>query len=81
MEEERKEKRRAFTKQIRIKEKSLSWLRKNKGSYTMAGKLDEIINIYKKTYANETVREMSRERVETREDRKHHTINVPNVRI
>jgi len=64
MEEEKKEKRRAFTKQVRIKEKSLSWLRKNKGSYTMAGKLDQIINIYKKTYANEAVREMSREQVE-----------------
>lgn len=63
MEEEKKEKRRAFTKQIRIKEKSLSWLRKNKGQYTMAGKLDEIINIYKKKYANETVRQMPREQL------------------
>jgi hypothetical protein len=53
-----------FKKRIRISEKNLDWIKKNKGKYTLAGKLDEIINIHKKKYANETVRQMPREYVE-----------------
>lgn len=36
-----------FGKKVRIKPAQLDWLRKNKGKYTLAGKLDEIINDYK----------------------------------
>lgn len=36
-----------FTKLVRIRKDQLSWLQVNKGSYTLAGKLDEIINAYK----------------------------------
>lgn len=37
-----------FGKKIRIKPKQLEWIRQHKGRYTLAGKLDEIINFYKK---------------------------------
>lgn len=35
-----------FSKKIRIKPARLEWIRKHKGRYTLAGKLDEIINFY-----------------------------------
>jgi hypothetical protein len=38
-----------FKQKIRIDPKQLEWIRENKGAYkTLAGKLDEIINFYKK---------------------------------
>ena len=36
-----------FKNKIRIKPAQLEWIRKHKGKYTLAGKLDEIINFYK----------------------------------
>ncbi len=41
---------------IRISKKNRDWIRKNNNGYTLAGKLDEIINNYKKNYANEKLR-------------------------
>lgn len=37
-----------WKKRIRISEKNLEWIRKNKDTKTMAGYLDKIINQYKK---------------------------------
>jgi hypothetical protein len=38
-----------FNVKVRIDPKQLEWIRENKGTYkTLAGKLDEIINFYKK---------------------------------
>ena len=45
--EEKKQRKSVFNKIIRIREKQLKWLNENRGSYSMAGKLDEIINFYK----------------------------------
>lgn len=36
-----------FKNKIRIKPAQLEWIRQHKGKYTLAGKLDEIINFYK----------------------------------
>ena len=35
-----------YTKLIRISEKDLTWLKKNRGDYSMAGYLEIIINAY-----------------------------------
>ena len=41
-----------FKKKIRIDPKQLDWIRQHKGTYkTLAGKLDEIVNYYKKNHA------------------------------
>lgn len=37
----------AFNKKVRIKSAQLEWIRKVKGRYTLAGKLDEIINFFR----------------------------------
>jgi hypothetical protein len=37
-----------FKKKIRIKPEQLEYIRSVKGDYTLAGRLDEIINFYKK---------------------------------
>jgi hypothetical protein len=45
-----------FQKKIRIKPEQLEWIRTHKGRYTLAGKLDEIINFYKANAPNQTDR-------------------------
>ncbi len=37
-----------FTSKIRIDPVQADWIKKNKENYSLAGKLDEIINFYKK---------------------------------
>jgi len=39
-------KKRAFTKCVKIRTAKYDWLVENKGLYSIAGKLDEIINYY-----------------------------------
>jgi hypothetical protein len=47
-----------FKQKVRIDPKQLEWIRENKGSYTtLAGKLDEIINFYRReVYIDEQAR-------------------------
>lgn len=42
-----KKKKQVFGKKVRIREKELIWLKKNKDTKTIAGYLDKLINYYR----------------------------------
>jgi hypothetical protein len=53
---QKKYKKSRFSKAVKVDEKNLEWLKKNKDTRTVAGFLDKIINKYKKHYESSTSR-------------------------